>query len=526
MRIRPRVGLAAVLALSTLAMVSPTVTVADAGSTNDQAGGSTNDTATATDGRGDVTVIAVVDSSFSPYHLDFRADRMPQHLDVDPSNDLPLDGSLQPHEWIEGFPAPATFTSYEPLDLTLPQTGPISDAYNADAAQWTNLPQSTATETHFRWAPGTKAVGIVDFNGRGFELPAGASHGMGSASVSAGAIHGACPECVVVLVPYGSGSNGEAASDWAYAQPWIDVVTNSFGFSAVRRDRYYNGGNAELSREASERGQTVFFSAGNGQANTFTAPNTTLLSSQEGPDWMVTVGAIDPSNNGSYTGHGKPVDIAAIGSRYPSAPSTGTSNVDSEDTFGGTSNATPVTAGTFARALYLTRIAIPGASKMQSGGIIATGTAGCGDAYPGCGMADGALTAVELREALFDTAVHTPEGFDPIGLVAGDPALPATDSDSTFMTEGHGSIFGRIVSDDAWLTETASITALAFGNRAPTGPADGEDEWFVVDSYCRQLIWGAWPDGRFTGQDIPYYIERPLLDAYYNGCDGLALARP
>jgi hypothetical protein len=163
---------------------------------------------------------------------------------------------------------------------------------------------------------------------------------------------------------------------------------------------------------------------------------------------------------------------------------------------------------------------------MQSGGVIATGTAGCGDAYPGCGMVDGALTAVERREALFDTAVHTPQGFDPIDLVAGDPALPATDSDSTFMTEGHGSIFGRIVSDDAWLTETASITALALGNRAPTGPDDVEDEWFVVDSYCRQLIWGEWPDGRFTGQDIPFYIERPLLNAFYNGCDGLALARP
>jgi hypothetical protein len=216
---------------------------------------------------------------------------------------------LQPHEWIEGFPAPTSFTSYEPLNLTLPETGPISNAHNADATQWTNLPQSNATETHFRWAPGTKAVGIVDFNGRGFELPAGA-------------IHGACPECVVVLVPYGSGSNGEAASNWAYAQPWIDVVTNSFGFWAVLRDRYYNGGNAELSRAASERRQTVFFSTGNGQANTFTAPNATLLSSQEGPDWRVTVGAIHPSNNGSYTGHGKPVDIAAIGSRYPSARCT------------------------------------------------------------------------------------------------------------------------------------------------------------------------------------------------------------
>lgn len=94
-------------------------------------------------------------------------------------------------------------------------------------------------------------------------------------------------------------------------------MTNSFGFSLLLRDRYYNGGNAALSKAASERGQTIFFSAGNGQVNAFAAPNATLPSSQERPDWMVTVGAIDPDNEGSYIGHGKPVDIASIGSGYP-----------------------------------------------------------------------------------------------------------------------------------------------------------------------------------------------------------------
>ena len=47
-------------------------------------------------------------------------------------------------------------------------------------------------------------------------------------------------------------------------QPWIDVITNSYGFSTGVRDRIYDGGNAEVSRDASERGQTIFFSAGNG----------------------------------------------------------------------------------------------------------------------------------------------------------------------------------------------------------------------------------------------------------------------
>jgi hypothetical protein len=64
------------------------------------------------------------------------------------------------------------------------------------------------------------------------------------------------------------------------------------------------------------------------------------------------------------------------------------------------------------------------------------------------------------------------------------------------------------------------------GTRTMTGPVAGEDEWFVVDSYCRQLIWGDWSEGRFTGQEIPVYLERPLLESYYDSCYAMALARP
>jgi hypothetical protein len=459
------------------------------------------------DGPADVVVIAVVDSSFSPYHLDFRADRMPQHLDADPSNDLPLGQAgttaLAPHEWIPDFPDPSeAFAEYRRLDLTLPDQGPIAAPYNADIEQWNAVKRSTPQAVNFYWAPGTKAVGMVDFSnsGNGFRLPGGASHGMGSASVSAGAIHGACPECVVVFIPYGTGSNAESASNWAYSQPWIDVVTNSFGFSLLLRDRFYNGGNAEQSKAASERGQTIFFSAGNGQANTFTAPNTTIFSSQEGPDWMVTVGAIDPNSRGSYTGHGKPVDISSIGTGYPSARSSGSTTVDGKGTFGGTSNATPVTAGTYARALWLVRSALSG-GKQQSGGVIASGDPVDCD---GCALEDGLLTQVELREALFDTAEHTDVGYDPIGLVGGEPALPITDPESEFVTEGHGSLFGRVHGDEAWLQETEDTAALVLGLREPTGMLDGEAEWFVVDSFCRQTIWGTWSGGHWSeGGPLP-----------------------
>src|SRR3712207_8270807 len=59
-----------------------------------------------------------------------------------------------------------------------------------------------------------------------------------------------------------------------------------------RSDRIYNGTDIATEKEASERGQTIFFSSGNGLENSFTVPNSTYLSSQEGPDWVVTVGAV------------------------------------------------------------------------------------------------------------------------------------------------------------------------------------------------------------------------------------------
>lgn len=476
------------------------------------------DPAVATDGRDDVVVIAVVDNAFTPYHLDFRADRMPQHLDADPSNDLPLD--TPPHEWIPDFPDPSTFNDYRALNLTLPESGPIRAPFMKDAGEWSKVRPSSAAGVNFYWAPGTKAVGMVDFGGGGFNLPAGSAHGVGTSSVSAGAIHGTCPECVVVFIPYG-GSDIEAASNWAMQQDWIDVVTNSWGLSLISRDRLYSGSNTDLQRTASERGQTIFFSAGNGQGNTFTAPNTTLFSSQEGPDWNITVGAISPDEGGSYTGHGKPADIAALGSGYPSAPSSGNSSVDSEGTFGGTSNATPVVAGMYARALWWARTHLDGPSKTQADGVVASGAPrACGEERPDCELGDGVLTAAELRSRLFAGAVHTAAGYDPLGPVGGNPSTPRINWEQEFLNEGHGSYFARADHDDAvWLEEFGRIVGPMDGTAAALERPAGEAEWFVVDSYCRQSIWGEWADGDYLegetdlpGPD-PLFPTRSTLEA-------------
>src|SRR5688572_11924130 len=362
----------------------------------------------AADGRDDVTVIAVVDGSFQPQHWNWSAARMPQHLDEDPSNDLPL--SQAPDTWLPGFSAEGLAT-YAPLNVTIDELNKnrtVASMQAADSAAWNSVEQSTADSVKYYWIPDSKVIGVVRFGAGKFQA-GNTAHGAGTTSVAAGNIHGACPQCVVVMVTYG-GNDQEAASNWAMRQPWIDVVSNSFGFSQVERERLYSGSDTELQRTASERGQTIFFSSGNGISNTFTVPNSTLFSSQEGPDWIVTVGGVAPSG-GEYTGAGKPADIASVGGSYPSQ--YGGTTVSSGGNFGGTSNATPVIAGMFARSLYWARTQLDG-PRSQDAGVLATGTAVvCGESRPDCELGDGVLTAKELRTRLFEGAVHTPQGLNP-----------------------------------------------------------------------------------------------------------------
>jgi hypothetical protein len=451
------------------------------------------------EGTEDATVVAVIDSGISPYHWDYLASKMPQATDADPSNDLPLDTS--PDQWLAGFPAASTFDSFNRMDLTLDGTNPsrtIASLDSADTAKWDAVKASSASEQNYYWFPGTKIIGGLTF-GTGKIRAASSTHGMGTSSVSVGNNYGTCAECLLVFIQYGGVASGERAIEWALNQPWIDVISNSYGFSLAERDRLYSGSDTELQRTASERGQTVFFSAGNGISNTFTVPNSTLFSSQEGPDWIVTVGAVAPGNGSSYSGHGKPADIAGVGGGYPSSYSAST--VTNGSNFSGTSNATPHIAGAFARALHDARHALPGPSRSQTDGVIAVqapdAVAGeqpfaCGAVRPDCELGDGALTAVELRERYFLGAVHTPTGMN-VGGVGGAPVI----GEDEFLNEGHGTYFGKLNGDGAYRAELASILDPMMGLAAPLVRPDGEREWMIVDSFCRQEIWGDWAQGYF-----------------------------
>lgn len=485
-------------------------------------------------GPGDATVVAVIDNAFTPYHWDFLASKMPQHNDRDASNDLPL-GSA-PDKWLPGFPSPKGFASYRSLDLTFSdeEHAQIAPLDAGDKPKWDEVKQSTDTELNYYWIPETKVIGAVDFSGNQIHGPSG-SHGTGTSSSAVGNLHGTCPECLVVLISYGDRLSGEAALNWAMDQPWIDVISNSYGFSLAERDRIYNGGNAEQQRTASERGQTIFFSAGNGISNTFTIPNPTLMSSQEGPDWTITVGAVSPgadnhyggglgaAHHASYTGHGKPADIAGIGSAYPTSYGASTVSETGSAGFGGTSNATPQIAGTYARALYMARRALPGTSRTQEAGVIARGGQfRCASARRNCELRDGRLTAVELRTRLLHGAIHTEAGMTVSSFSIGE--LPPLGEDE-FLNEGHGSYFGRETGRlKDYLKEFERIMAPLEGRSKPLERPAGELEWMIVDSFCRQHLWGAWKGGYFIEgkTDLPGIDQMaPIRSVIETGCPSL-----
>jgi hypothetical protein len=468
-------------------------------------------------GPEDATVVAVIDFTFAPYHWDFLASKMPQARNSDDSDDLPL--TAAPDKWLPGFPNPdRAFASYDALNLTLDDKNPnanIEQLTASDEKEWSKVQATTDEKPHYYYMPGTKVIGAIDFAGNGIH-GTNTDHGQGTTSVSVGNLHGTCPECLLVFLNITAAADAERAIDWAMSQPWIDAISNSYGFSITpaTRDRLYANSNVALQKKASERGQTIFFSAGNGLENAFLIPNTTLMSSQEGPDWNVTVGAVTPGTHAAYTGAGKPADIAGIGSRYPAAYGSPTVGGTGPGGFSGTSNATPTIAGTYARALYLSRRDLAGPSRVQKNGVIATGGPyRCGSARPDCELGDGKLTVDELRRRLFLGAEAPEAGLTPGGV----GTAPAAGED-LLLAEGHGAYFARETGKEKdWLKEFERLIGPLEGRATEIKRPKGEREWMIVDSFCRQHLWGAWNGGYFLegktalpGDDPAYPIRSTI----------------
>lgn len=407
-----------------------------------------------------VTVIGVADTGINPYHLEFSAQTYPDPDVLALTNNF----TRHPSEYIPGYPADA-----QALNVTLGQ------GYfpAADQAIWDG--NTTIKAGSLYWIPGTKVVGAIDAGGSTGATSGTDSHpilddnghGSGSASVSVGNRYGYCPTCLLVVV--------EALDETVVASlPWVDISTNSFGYIAGLPIGPVVGGSEET-RVAAERGQTTLFAAGNGVGNAFDVPISTYGSDQTGPDWNVTVGALRRDNQRAIVGDGIPVHISAWGDgNLPSACRTGTVG---QCAFGGTSAATPYTAGVFGTVLTDVREVVgDGRAGQKPGQVVAQGVAVDQSAY----LADGKLTRAELREAVLKTAYPLNQDNDaspyPYPLTA-----PYAGS-ANVLFEGYG----------AATPESAKrATDVLLGN-AQLPVREFEDDFFALDRSIRDTIYGGY----------------------------------
>ncbi len=385
------------------------------------------------------TVIAFVDSGINPYHQDFRAPDFTHH----------------PSTFIQGYPANA---SSVPLSHDVADAAGYAAARTADEEVISDL-----SGNKLYWFPGTRIIGgysgtsggggvypdtkVLDENG----------HGTGVASVAAGQYFGSNPNALIVMVE----GLGDASLNWATSQPWIDIVSNSWG----------NIGNAPLgsttgTRNATRRGQTVAFAAGNGTTNTNSYgacngstcvkpwvndggpvpvedpckcktpdSNPSTTSPYGGPSWVLTVGATSPINGQAHWWHSIPVDVSSFGSKWRAAAYDGVERTQNRD-FGGTSCATPITAGVLSAVIDRARQVFGDTTGGQRPGqVVAAATPGA--TLPTAGpLSDGSLTRAEAEAIVIKVTAHVP--FDPVKATWDYAIRPTTGTPYDYAVQGYG----------------------------------------------------------------------------------------
>jgi hypothetical protein len=426
------------------------------------------------------TVIAFVDSGINPYHHDFRAPDFQHH----------------PSEFVEGFPADTRALN---LSFDVADSQGYAAAREADDELWQEVEANK-----LYWIPGTRIIGgystraggagayperkIMDENG----------HGTGVASVAAGQYFGSNPNALIVMVE----GLGDASLDWAASQPWIDIVSNSWG----------NIGNAPLgstraTKAATQRGQTIAFAAGNGATNTnssclMTVPCVPVVGRPAGvpsvplpvedpckcktPDsnpsvttpygasWILSVGAVSPINGQAHWWHSVPVDVSSFGSKWRAAAHDGVTLQHNRD-FGGTSCATPVTAGVLSNFIERARNEFGDVvAGQREGQVVAVSSNGA--PLPANGpLADGKLTRAEAEAIVQKTAF--PVAADP-QKIAWDYAIRPT-TQAYYVYQGYG-VVDR--------TSQALGMKVLMGEQAM--PVRTEvDQWLSVVDAMRDALW-------------------------------------
>ncbi|PKK86124.1 MAG: hypothetical protein CVT48_02560 [Thermoplasmata archaeon HGW-Thermoplasmata-1] len=397
-------------------------------------------------------VVAYIDSGINPYHQQFRRPDMMAH----------------PSAYISDYPADSI-----PLNLT------FGDSYQQ------NVRNDTATFSEVErgslyWIPGTPVIGAVSFSqdyvlnlveADGLPILSDSSdHGNSVAST----ILNNNQEVLLVVIEAGSKDLAEAMN-WAAEQPWIDIISSSFGLltGVEVPEPVFWSGVSEAIKKAYDSGKILTQGAG----NRIMPP---WFGDTAGPPQIINVGGFDYKCKGDAL-------IAAKSPDFTSDFSVLVANntdMDGYDWHSGTSYSGPTVAATISKTLLSCR------EKLN---------------YTGEGAANGnlidlpakdiSLTNSMFRDAFNKTALYVSTAdYDPTQFEQHDlllfildiptPILPG----APFIQMGWGYVGPEIVNDtvDILLGKTQYEPSLEKQLAEPYMDAVYE---------LRKTFWGNWPLG-------------------------------
>ncbi|HET6399151.1 MAG TPA: S8/S53 family peptidase [Candidatus Thermoplasmatota archaeon] len=383
-------------------------------------------------------VVADIDSGINVYHERFRAERP-----LDPAFLASLVDSR---------------TGRPPVWVNLTWEGTYEERFEADRDVWSRLERGV-----LYYFAGTRVLGI-GFDARTQNVildgPDG-SHG----TATAGAVFDHNPEAVLVMV---EGVGDPQAEAWVAEQPWIDIVTMSYGPpGSVPGSGTAMGLQTHMATKQMWRAGMVPVGA---------ADNTPALAPNDetaGPPWVLGVAGDHPETSCREHLSGTLPDYTAdFTQELPTADS-----VDGRRRTSGTSFSTPTVAGVASKVLLEVRKAWDhtgtGAVEVQQDDARTYRVLAHQSERTGPGM--GLVRNVDLREALNRTASYF--GFGECQGTGVNPAAP-------WLQQGWGHVGPETVN--------ATVAHLLGIEEAPRKPETARTFMEANMAYRRQL-WGFLP---------------------------------
>lgn len=421
-------------------------------------------------------VVADLDTGINPYH-DFYYEGSP----IYPSGSPPKAVTAQV---LSDF-------GINPLThvLTLTRTGNFAADYAADVAlgKWNvnpgelyHIKDTNLIVASFDTAAGRKRI-LPD------EGDASGEHGVGTSA----AVLAANPEAILMFVETGTDIGNAAGSTLGFRHPLVDIVTTSYGYAVpvvgVGLPIPFLLSPDSFAAVVNE-GKLHFSSAANSPD-----PFTPESGGGAGPWWSIGVGGWEEgSSEGRTTLAGFFTDF--VGDWTQRLPYCYTCESDYNDNVGGTSFATPRSAGVASKVLLEARRALAhdGNIKTVAGKKVL--------------VSDGAGRTIsnwQLRRALEEGAYYNAfADYDPVQGVIDFGATPPVDA-APYLTQG----WGELSATETKAVVEETLAQLGFGT--PTRSKSQEAcDFQAANMYRRQLYWNnvGW---FFNTFDVP--AEDPYL---------------